>query len=206
VSDGYQLKSLVLAAGRGILLKGIIFRGCKRNEERQTSTQTDEGENSAEKSGLFALFCHWISRAPGTIRRLQSLLFRQYLMQKVDIRQLVTSTRSGLGILGIAARDEADEITGSMLVQLLRRSGHHAESYLSVQLPKWWTKLRRVELCLRFQPCRHLPRTGRSTLQALAIASLLIVVANQLSEPTTMLTDKQIQRVSEVLMSIATAW
>jgi AI-2E family transporter len=39
----------------------------------------------------------------------------------------VQSNGSGLRILCMPSRDEADEITGSMLVQLLRRSGHHAK-------------------------------------------------------------------------------
>lgn len=38
-----------------------------------------------------------------------------------------TSNGSGLRILCIPSRDEADEITGSMLVHLLRRSGHYAK-------------------------------------------------------------------------------
>jgi hypothetical protein len=39
----------------------------------------------------------------------------------------VTSNGHGLRILCIPSRDEADEITGAMLVQLLRRSGHPAK-------------------------------------------------------------------------------
>jgi predicted PurR-regulated permease PerM len=39
----------------------------------------------------------------------------------------VTLNGSGLRIICMPSRDEADEITGSMLVQLLRRSGHHAK-------------------------------------------------------------------------------